>query len=284
MPLRTKTKIRLARSVQRVIMAGRRLGGWGPVLLCRRGGLMWQLDLREGIDFSIFLLGSFEPSTGRAYRAMLPQGSTVIDIGANIGAHTLPLADCVGATGRVIAVEPTRYAFERLQQHIELNPRLATRITPIQAMLMGNRDAALADAIESSWPLTSTKDTHAGHGGLAKSTIGAAVTTLDAIVADHALSRIDLIKLDVDGYEVEVLRGARETLARFAPTIVFEYSPYTIVEKGYDPDEMSRILRESGYVFAGLNRRRLNYNGDGLPPVADGSGVNLLACHKTRAD
>jgi len=277
MPLPTKTKIRLARSVQRVIMAGRRVFGRGPIVLCRRGGVVWHLDLREGIDFSIFLLGAFEPRMGQAYRTIVPSGATVIDVGANIGAHTLPLADCVSATGRVIAVEPTRYAFERLRQHIDLNPALAPRVIAIQAMLMGSRDAALADAIESSWPLAPTSDTHSGHGGLAKATTGAAVTTLDAVVADQRLTRVDLIKLDVDGYEVEVLRGARNTLARFAPTIIFEHSPYTAVEKGYDPDEIPRILQDAGYVFADLSRRRLNCSGGALPAVERGSSVNLLA-------
>ena len=147
---------------------------------------MWQLDLREGIDFSIFLLGSFEPRTGRAFRAIVPPGGTVIDIGANMGAHTLPLAGCVGPTGRVIAVEPTNYAFERLQRQMALNPALAARITPVRAMLMGSRNAALADLVESSWPLAVSKGTHSGHGGLAKATTGAAVTTLDAVVADLA--------------------------------------------------------------------------------------------------
>ena len=283
MPLPTKTKIRLARSVQRVIMGGRRLCGRGPVVLCRRGGLIWQLDLREGIDFSIFLLGSFEPRMGRAYRSIIPPGGIAIDIGANIGAHTLPLADCVGAKGRVIAVEPTKYAFDRLREHIALNPKLAPRITPVQAMLMGNREAALADSIESSWPLAPTRDTHSGHGGLAKATTGASVTSLDALVAEHNLTHVDLIKLDVDGYEVEVLRGARETLTRFEPTIIFEHSPYTAVEKGYDPEEIPRILIEAGYVFADLGGRRLNCDGGGFPAVPAGSGMNLLARPAGRA-
>ena len=59
----------------------------------------WRLDLLEGID----LLGSFEPLTVRAYRGIVRPGDTVLDIGANVGAHTLPLAQLVGETCRVIA-------------------------------------------------------------------------------------------------------------------------------------------------------------------------------------
>jgi hypothetical protein len=97
-------------------MAARR----NPIVLCRRGGTRWKLDLREGIDFSILLLGVFEQSVVAAYRRLIPPGSVVIDIGANIGAHTLRLAGCVGAAGRVVAVEATRYAFERLAEQVKL--------------------------------------------------------------------------------------------------------------------------------------------------------------------
>src|SRR5579884_668868 len=151
--LSTKAKIALARPVQRAVVVVRRRFGGGPCVRCRRGGLSWRLDLREGIDFAIFLLGSFEARTVAAYRAIVAPGATVIDIGANIGAHTLPLAACVGPRGRVVAVEPTGYAFARLCEHVRLNQALADRITPVQAMLMGTADAVVPEWIESSWPL-----------------------------------------------------------------------------------------------------------------------------------
>src|SRR5205085_10685161 len=59
----------------------------------------------------------------------------------------------------------------------------------------------------------------------AKSTTGAAVRTLDDVVSDLDLKSVDFLKLDVDGYEVQVLRGARNTLRRFGPVIFFEHAP-----------------------------------------------------------
>jgi FkbM family methyltransferase len=251
--------------------------GRGPIAVCRRGRLQWKLDLREGIDFSIFLLGSFEPDMVSAYRDMIPTGATVIDIGANIGAHTLRLAACVGTDGRVVAVEPTQYAFERLQEHILLNPQLMPQIILLQAMLMGSQQAALAEKIESSWPLDTPSGAHPGHAGVAKVTTGAAVMTLDNIVADLDLRSVDFLKLDVDGYEVEVLRGARDTLHRFTPVIFFEHSPYVLVEKGYRPGELVDILIEAGYQFRNLKGRTLATGPYRLPNVATGAGINLMA-------
>jgi FkbM family methyltransferase len=276
MILRTKTKIALARAVQRLVMAVRRAFGRGPVAVFDRGGLRWKLDLREGVDFSIFLLGSFEPEVISAYRRMVQPGATVIDVGANIGAHTLSLASCVGPTGRVVAVEPTQYAFERLREHISLNPELAPRITARQAMLMGSPSAALAEHIESSWPLEVPATAHHEHAGVAKATTGASVATLDDLTAELALAKVDFIKLDVDGYEVEVLRGSRRVLSDFRPTVFFEYAPYVIDEKGYDAHEMIRILREFGYRFTDL-KGRIFAGAHGLPEVPVGAGVNLVA-------
>jgi FkbM family methyltransferase len=275
--LRTRTKIALARVAQRVVMGGRRAIGRGPIAVCRRGGLRWRLDLREGIDFSIFLLGSFEPDMVTAYRHMIAAGAIVIDIGANIGAHTLRLAACVGTAGRVVAVEPTQYAFERLQGHVLLNPELASRIILLQAMLMGSQQAVLADKIESSWPLETPSDAHPEHAGVAKVTTGATVKTLDNVVSELGLKSVDFLKLDVDGYEVEVLRGARDTLRRFAPLIFFEHAPYGVAEKGYNPEEIAEILTGAGYRFTDLKRRTLVTGKYRLPEIKVGAGINLIA-------
>ncbi len=98
----------------------------------RRRGVAWTLDLREGIDFSIWLLGAFELSTVRAYQRILRPGAIVLDIGANIGAHTLHLARAVGTEGKVWAIEPTDYAMGKLKTNIALNPELAPRIVGCQ--------------------------------------------------------------------------------------------------------------------------------------------------------
>jgi FkbM family methyltransferase len=277
MIIRTKTKIRIAHAAQRVVMAARTLLGQGPIARCRRDGLTWQLDLREGVDFSVFLLGRFEPDLIAAYKRLIAKGSTVIDIGANIGTHTLPLAAQVGPTGRVVAVEPTLYAFKRLVEHVNLNPDLANHVTTLQTMLMGSPQAELAPAIESSWPLETPEGAHGGHAGVAKATTGAAVSTLDDLVAALQLKRVDVIKLDVDGYEVEVLRGARRVLAEFRPLVFFEHAPYVVHDKGYLPEEMGEIFTKAGYRFHDLHAHLLRDGGLHLPEVETGAGINLLA-------
>jgi FkbM family methyltransferase len=275
--LRTKTKIALAHLAQRVVMAARFLAGRGYEVTCRRGGIDWHLDLREGIDFSIYILGAFERDAIRSYPGIVHPGDIVLDIGANIGAHALPLAACAGEEGLVVAVEPTQYAYNRLRDQIRLNPKLSKRLIARQAMLMGTPSAPLADSIPSSWPLDTPPDAHGEHAGVAKSTAGAVVTTVDELVSDLELPRVSVIKLDVDGYELEVLRGGRSTLEKFGPTIVFEHTPYTLIEKGYRPSEMLDLLLGMGYRFASLDGSATEDQGRALPDVATGASTIIVA-------
>jgi FkbM family methyltransferase len=281
MILSTRTKIGLARAVQLLIGTGLRVLSKGPTLNVRRKGINWNLDLREGIDFAIYLLGSFEPRTLAAYRKLIPGGATVLDVGANIGAHTLHFAQLVGQQGKVIAVEPTAYAFNRLIENIGLNPSLARRIEAMQSMLMSTLEADLVEEIPSSWPLVTPEGAHAHHGGVKKSTKGATIITVDHLIKKLAINKLDFVKLDVDGYEVEVLRGAVGTLSQHSPVILFEHSPYTIAEKGYEPMEMIEIMRTLGYRFEFLGGNRVPDNGLTPPKIPAGAGINLVARRAT---
>jgi FkbM family methyltransferase len=189
---------------------------------------------------------SFERSTLAAYERLVTAGALVIDVGANIGAHTLHLARAVGPSGRVLAYEPTERAFERLTSNIRLNPDLAPRIDAHQVMLLGQVEAALPAEVISSWPLRSDEHVHPTIRGRAVPTTGARVATLDALVRDQA-GPIDLIKLDVDGYECDVLDGAMETLQRDRPIVLSEVAPFALEAAGRTVDELLQRFQNAGY-------------------------------------
>jgi hypothetical protein len=104
--LDTPTKMALAKSSR----GAPPLAPWAGLserVRLRRRGIRWDLDLAEGIDLSIYLLGAFEPRLVGAYRKLIRPGACILDIGANIGAHTLQFAQLVGDRGKVVAYEPT---------------------------------------------------------------------------------------------------------------------------------------------------------------------------------
>lgn len=250
--LDTPTKLALARWISKIVRRSRRLVGLRDRLTLERSGIRWELDLAEGIDLSIYLLGAFEPRLVGAYRKLIRPGACILDIGANIGAHTLQFAKLVGDRGRVVAYEPTAYAFGKLQANLRLNPMLALRVTAIQAMLVASADQALTSAVVSSWPL----DAHARDGrlsfGAERDTAGAVVLTLDESLRRIGVSAVDYIKIDVDGNELDVLRGAESLMREQRPTLFLELAPYEY----RNPDDFEAVLEILWRLNYGLRTER----------------------------
>jgi FkbM family methyltransferase len=277
--LETKTKIALARVAHRALSAGR--------LLCRRGdraevtrsGIRWSLDLNEGIDFSIYLLGAFERSTVNTLKRLVTEGDTVLDIGANIGAHTLFLAQSVGESGRVFAFEPSDYAYEKLKVNLALNPKLSHRVTAEQIMLTADLNQPLREGVYASWPLEAEGELHPKHLGRRVSTKNASMETLESYLGRNDIGRVDVIKIDVDGNELPVFKGGFESLARFRPRIVMEVSPYVHDEENNSFEALIELLKDSKYSL--LHARTMHP----LPLdaarlrelIPDGAGINVIA-------
>jgi FkbM family methyltransferase len=276
--MKTAQKIALARAAFLVVAGARKLFGKSTTVTARRGGILWLLDLEEGIDFSIYLLGGFEPKTLALYGKLVRPGDTVLDIGANVGSHTLPLAQLVSSTGQVIAFEPTAFAITKLRANLALNDALVPRVVTVQAMLVATGGDNLDAEIFSSWPLEKSPDLHDIHKGRLMSTNGAIAIPLDDWIKSNNLSRLDFIKIDVDGHEPAVFQGARETLARFRPTILLEMAPYLFKNQPEAFDEMLALLSGSGYSMEEVSTgRTLPLSSQVLNhAIPEGGSVNVL--------
>lgn len=281
MTLSTRQKMTAARMAQLPVLGARRLMGRGPITEVNRRGVRWELDLAEGIDFSIWLRGYFEPETVAAYRHLVRPGVTVLDVGANIGAHTLHLAVAVGPRGRVIAFEPTAPAFERLARNVALNPEIGDRIILQQTMLLGRADAALPEALVSSWPLLPRSQLDPIAPGRPQPTTGAISARLDDVLRSASISSVAFVKLDVDGFELDVLQGARRLLEQSAPLILLELAPTQVDATGRRVEDVLDLLADHGYRVATLRRRREVT----LQVISNlrqtGAGINVLATPPT---
>ncbi len=275
----TKAKIAAAQVAYYAVTLLRKVLGLSNEIVVDRRGIKWRLDLKEGIDLSIYLLGAFEWMTLLAYRRLIRPDDVVLDIGANLGAHTLHLARCVGPGGKVVAFEPTAFAFHKLVTNVGLNPALSQRILAEQIMLVEKPGAVLVPRIHASWPLTSQRDLHQKHGGRLMATDGAYATSLDEYLERAAIERIRLVKMDVDGYECRVLRGGMATLKRERPLLIMELAPYALAEAGHSLEELLDILGTLGYTLTALR------SGQPLPTepgvlrelIPSGYSINALA-------
>jgi FkbM family methyltransferase len=278
MELTTKQKMRCARIAATVIQFGRKLLLRSKKTRVKRNGIYWNLDLWEAIDLSIYLTGSFERSTQKLMLRGLPEDAVVIDIGANIGAHTLPLARYL-RSGKVIAIEPTVWAIERLRKNLDLNPSFNERVELIHCGLVESNSAQLETEIYSSWRLSGHG--HHVHGGVSHSTSGSDAVTLDTLVERLGLTRIDLIKIDVDGHEYSVIRGGEKTFSRFRPPLMMEWSPHQTVEFGHQPSELMQVLDELGYVPRSLEQKLLSGTAwSALDDLPSGASRNVMFIHQ----
>jgi FkbM family methyltransferase len=276
--LTTKTKIKIASVLSRFVRAARRsVNSASDNVQVNRDGITWRLDLKEGIDFGIFL-GLYERSTKIAIRRWVRTGFVALDIGANIGTHSLELARQVGATGAVFAFEPTIFAYSKLLNHLALNPILARTVKAERLLLAASDDRLPVVQVYSSWPLIHEVGLHAIHAGRSQSTDGARIISLDTYLNRTRVQTVDFIKLDVDGFECEVLEGGQECLEKFRPTILMELAPYCLRERGASLERLVDLLACRGYRFAKLNGEELPIDARKLDrKIAEGASMNVIA-------
>lgn len=254
----TKVKLAFAGILYFFISLIRSLMGSPNIGVFNRGSYRWELDLSEGIDFSIFIQGCFEPEVIKTYKNHIKEGDIVIDIGANIGAHTIPLADLVGFNGKVVAVEPTVYAFTKLKRNLELNAKLTNRVEIVHAYLASNPTDVIESEISSRWPIKDFSSPKANHGGVLESTGNAIVTTLDDYILKLDLKKVDWLKLDVDGNELKILMGAKEVLQKLKPNIIMEIAPscHRLTETNQF-SQMITLLSDYEYEMKRISNNRI---------------------------
>ncbi len=149
-------------------------------------------------------------------------------------------------------------------------------------MLAASSAESLSEGVYASWPLDRSDNLHKDHAGRLTSTSGATLGALDEFVAARGLTRIDFIKLDVDGNEHKVLAGSRGALDQFKPKIMMELAPYVYCRDPTEFDDNLRLLWAAGYELLDIARGLV------LPEdvmkvraaIPAGGGINILAVRK----
>ncbi|TSC77078.1 MAG: hypothetical protein G01um101431_261 [Parcubacteria group bacterium Gr01-1014_31] len=217
-------------------------------IIIRRRGITYAIDLREAIDLSLTVFGSYQPHIARNRAVRLTEDAVIFDIGANTGVMSLAYA-AQAPRGKVYAFEPTAFALQRLRKNIAVNPELEQRILVTQAFVAQSSAEVAPSKIYASWRVNGAVDTaaHPIHGGIAHSTDGVTTTTVDDFCARHGIQKIDLMKIDTDGHELQVLRGARQSIARFRPAVIFEMGLALMAENGAAFSDFFKYFHDLSY-------------------------------------
>jgi FkbM family methyltransferase len=196
---------------------------------CRHGTMMYlRRDRYIGRSFTEY--GEYSEGEIDLFRQCVGPGDVALDIGANFGAHTLPLAQIVGPSGTVFAFEPQRILFQILCGNVALNEIPNVHALPVALGRAAGRTKVPALDYRGA----------SNFGGVS---LGAAqgedvpVVTLDQL----EVSKVKLIKIDVEGMELDVLAGAKATLARCHPILYVEN------DRADKAEALVALLQEDGY-------------------------------------
>ena len=175
---------------------------------CKRGAMLFLSD-DHYIGLSLDLYGEFCEGEYQLFAQILRPGMTVVDAGANIGVHTLGFAELVGPSGQVFAFEPQRALYHLLCGNLALNGY--SRVSAFQAGLASTARSMTVPAAELSGRVNSS--------GASDARPRACEQVPTATLDSFDLVGCHFIKIDVDGMELDVLKGASETLVKHHPVL-----------------------------------------------------------------
>jgi FkbM family methyltransferase len=180
---------------------------------CRTDGLVYGCP--GGAPYFLFCDRQHDPGVRAAVDSLI--SGTFIDVGAHVGFFTLPAARRLVDLGRVIAIEPHPARFRFLRENVARNGLANVDCLPCA---VGEREgtATLYDLDASLVPHPRDVSLEHSHGRPFR----VPLRTIDGLCEEAGISDITLVKIDVEGFEPQVLRGMRSTLARWKPSVVFE--------------------------------------------------------------
>lgn len=210
-----------------------------------RNGLDFRLDLSDFVQWRTFW-GILDVGKERLISQVQP-GDFFLDVGANIGEICLHAAKQVGKNGRVWAFEPIPVNLKNLEHNISLNPSLRDTIQVFPFALGEKEEAEIAF-------IHPRKDNHGmiriqPKGKTEAVFTTAAMSSLDRLLAEKSVRRIDGIKIDVEGYELKVLKGAKGALGQFHPWLFIELDENNLQSQGDSAQALVVFLEKLGYVL-----------------------------------
>ena len=219
-------------------------------------GHLMEADLSDYLERAGFL-GAHNPVALQRLDRIVGPGDWVIDVGANVGLVTSRLCQLVGPTGAVWAVEPLPRNVERLEALRTRNGLEQLTIFPM-ALSSETGSARLRLPIRGGGAFGSFVATWESSGDIEVPT-----SRLDDLVARHGPpARLGLLKIDAEGFEPEVLKGATETLSSRRPIVYCEFNDILLHQTGTSSAELLRTFQSLGYAPGpALDRRPVTFDG-----------------------
>jgi FkbM family methyltransferase len=197
----------------------------------------------------------YEARLERFYSNVVKPGDVCVDVGAHKGRHTLPLAQAVGGTGRVLAFEPIDFVADQLKQVVA-----AAGLSQVEVIneALGRQAGSFSfvlalDALEYSGLRERVYDSPTRLRN-----VEVAVERLDDVVAARGLPAVHYLKIDTEGGEWDVIQGGADMIRRSNPVVTFEFGANSYRKYDVDPAHVFRFFAGSGYAMFDILGKRLD--------------------------
>jgi FkbM family methyltransferase len=176
------------------------------------------LSKDEGISSELIIYGVHEPLTTELILSEIKPGMTILDIGSNIGYYAILESNLIGTTGKIYSIEPSPINFKLLEENLKLQKMNNFEIFNLA---IGNKNEKLEFLIseKSNWSKIKQDSDIIGKND---TIITVPVKSLNLFCKENNLDKIDLIRMDVEGYEEKIIEGGKEILKKIKPILMIE--------------------------------------------------------------
>lgn len=196
--------------------------------------------LDKVISKNIYFYGGYEIGTLMFIKKHLNEGDIFYDVGANLGLMTILASISVGSTGRVYGFEPCNEIFKKLSKNIKIN-----KCNNVNLFKMG---------ISSFSSKAKIKEVNSDNMGSMQIDLDKngdiKVTSLDNLIKSKTIMPPDMIKVDTEGFELEVLKGARKLLLNYNPILIVEYTDTHAQKRGSQLDIYKTLLKHNYKIYS----------------------------------
>jgi len=273
--MKTINKIKLAKILSIILINIFKLKS---LRIVKRGNIKYKLNLKQGIDLSIFIFGSFQKKiTDTLTKVILlnkrEENFSILDIGSNIGDKSLSLVRNLLNNNiknfMVYSIEPTTFAINKQIENLNLNKKFKSKIKLFKFFFTNKKKKIKKEFF--SWNLYSKNNTvHGGQNKLFHKETKC--ISLDKFIVQNKIYNTLIIKLDVDGNELDVLRSGKNFLLKNRPLILMEYSPSALKVKKVLMKDFFSFIESINYSMQDLNFKKISNNIN----VPNNSSIDVL--------
>ena len=239
----------------------------GPLPTRLPNGCEMVCEVADHVQRYTYFRGLYESVESYLFTLLLRRGMTVIDVGANTGQYTLLAATAVGSEGAVHSFEPVPANFRQLESNITRN-HLSNVTAVCGALWDEETEVALSVPKKTPGQSANSGQWSVGAPSGEMRPVGSKAFPLDTYAQRHHLQRIDFMKMDVEGAEPFVIRGARQVISNSHPIILAEVNQAALQRLGSSAAEFLGLLISLGY-----RAWKIGSSDDECAPVSDAGSL-----------